>query len=127
LDPWELIAEVFNSEDFKPDAIDELYNGVKAMDILDLDPSKASCPDRASCTLSAKWGQFRSGYTRVLSNFTASGQNDPDIFPNYASNAGGMPAKVVMYFHCLSKTGSGSVLSGMGTRLMPDDAAGDWY
>jgi hypothetical protein len=122
LDPWELIAEVFNSEDFKPDAIDELYNGVKAMDILDLDPSKASCPDRASCTLSAKWGQFRKGYTRVLSNFTASGQNDPDVFPNYASNAGGMPAKVVMYFHCLSKTGSGSVLSGMGTRLMPDDA-----
>jgi gas vesicle protein len=44
------------------------------------------------------------------------------MFPNYASNAGGMPAKVVMYFHCLSKTGSGSVLSGMGTPLMPDDA-----
>jgi hypothetical protein len=92
------------------------------MDILDLDPSKASCPDRASCNLSANWGQFRKGYTRVLSNFTASGQNDPDVFPNYASNAGGMPTKVVMYFHCLSKTGSGSVLSGMGTRLMPDDA-----
>jgi hypothetical protein len=82
----------------------------------------ASCPDRASCTLSAKWGQFRSAYTRVLSNFTASGQNDPDMFPNFAWNAGGMPAKMVMYFHCLSKTGSGSVLSGMGTRLIPDDA-----
>jgi hypothetical protein len=38
------------------------------------------------------------------------------MFPKYASNA------VVMYFHCLSKTGSGSVLSGMGSRLMPDDA-----
>jgi hypothetical protein len=122
LDPWELIAEVVNSEDFKPDAIDELYNVAKAMETLDLDPSKASCPDRASCTLSAKWGQFRNGYTRVLSKFTASGQNDPEAFPNYASNAGGMPAKVVMCFHCLSKTGSGSVLSGMGTRLMLDDA-----
>jgi hypothetical protein len=121
LDPWELIAELFNSEDFKPDAIDEFYNGVKAADILDPEPSKASFPDRASFNLSAKWGQFWIGYTRVLSNVTASEQNDPDVFPNFASNAGGMPAKVVMHFHCLSKTGSGSVLSGMGTRLMPDD------
>jgi hypothetical protein len=120
--PWEMIADLINSEDFKPDAMEELFDGVKAADILDLDPSKASCPVRTSSTLSAKWSQFRSGYTRVLSNFTASGQNDPDLFPNFASNAGGIPAKVVMYFHCLSKTGSGSVLSGMGTRLMPDDA-----
>jgi hypothetical protein len=93
-----------------------------AADILYVDPSNASCPDRTSSTLSAKWSHFRSGYTRVLSIFTASGQNDPDSFPNFASKAGGMPARVVMYFHCLSKTGSGSVLSGMGTRLMPDDA-----
>jgi hypothetical protein len=122
LEPWGLIAELFNSEDFKPDAIDELYNGVKAADILDLDPSKASCPDRASCTLSAQWGQIWSGYTRVLSNFTASGQNDLDTFPNLSLNAGGMPANVVIYLHCLSKTMSGPVLSGMGTRLMSDDA-----
>jgi hypothetical protein len=36
LDPWELIDELFNSDDFIPDAMDELLDGMKAADTLDL-------------------------------------------------------------------------------------------
>jgi hypothetical protein len=95
LDPWKLIAELFNSESFKPDALNELCDVIKATYIPDIDPSIASYPDRASCTLSENWGQFRSAYTRVRRNFSASGRKYPDMCPNFAWNAGGVEYRSV--------------------------------
>jgi hypothetical protein len=97
IDPWSLsIAPLFNYANFIPHNSVTLFAGVTRDYVKELNPSKFFA--RNGSVLSREFGKLKSLHTLCCTNFKASGQSDPDLFPLFAQ--GNLH---VMYLHCMAQ------------------------
>ena len=98
IDVWfEHVAPLFNEISFKPDAVAVLFGGVSRSDISTIDPSKRPY-EREAGVLKKKFAAFKSEYGTCVSRYEASGQGDPDSFPDFASGR-----SYILYAFCFLK------------------------
>ena len=77
------IVPIFNDDSFKPNTIKTLHGWVTIEDIAGMDPRR-KLSHRYSGILKRKFDSFKSDYSTSVTRHEASGQGDPDSFPEFS-------------------------------------------